>query len=171
MHLLKPDGTAQPERGSAGDTIGAAVFWAAGYHTPCNRVVFLSPDDLVLAPDAEVRRTDGYRGPLNRETVDEILAMAHEREDGLLRFGGPFLAGDKFTAVDAFFAPVAFRIQTYNPPVEERARAYAARLLGLPAMQDWSAAALAEDYRDPPHDAENEAVGTITADFRAPVKS
>ena len=33
--------------------------------------------------------------------------------EGLARFGGPFLAGDAFTAVDAFFAPVAFRVQTY----------------------------------------------------------
>ncbi|RYE09094.1 MAG: glutathione S-transferase family protein [Hyphomicrobiales bacterium] len=106
---------------------------------------------------------DGLRQNLNR--LEDLW------KDGLLRFGGPFLAGEKFTAVDAFFAPVAFRIQTYNPSVEERARAYAARLLGLPAMQAWSAAALAEDYRDPPHDAENQAVGTITADFRAPEKS
>ena len=29
--------------------------------------------------------------------------------EGLRRFGGPFLAGTAFTAVDAFFAPVAFR--------------------------------------------------------------
>ena len=28
-------------------------------------------------------------------------------EDGLARFGGPYLAGGEFTAVDAFFAPVA----------------------------------------------------------------
>ncbi len=34
--------------------------------------------------------------------------------EGLSRFGGPYLAGDRFTAVDAFFAPVAFRIRTYG---------------------------------------------------------
>ena len=34
--------------------------------------------------------------------------------DGLSRFGGTFLAGDRFSAVDAFFAPVAFRVQTYG---------------------------------------------------------
>jgi len=34
--------------------------------------------------------------------------------EGLTRFGGPYLAGPAFTAVDAFFAPVAFRIQTYG---------------------------------------------------------
>jgi len=35
-------------------------------------------------------------------------------QQGLNEFGGPFLAGDEFTNVDAFFAPVAFRIRTYG---------------------------------------------------------
>ena len=33
--------------------------------------------------------------------------------EGLARFGGPFLAGPEFGAVDAMFAPVAIRTQTY----------------------------------------------------------
>src|SRR4029450_13294768 len=37
--------------------------------------------------------------------------------DGLARFGGPFLAGVRFSAVDAFFAPVAMGLQTYQPPL------------------------------------------------------
>jgi len=39
--------------------------------------------------------------------------------DGLGRFGGPFLTGKAFTAVDAFFAPIAFRAQTYSLPFED----------------------------------------------------
>jgi glutathione S-transferase len=42
--------------------------------------------------------------------------------DGIGRFGGPFLTGSYFCAVDAFFAPVAFRIQTFEPPLAEGAR-------------------------------------------------
>jgi glutathione S-transferase len=102
-----------------------------------------------------------------RSDLDRIDALWH---DGLQRFGGPFLAGDTFTAVDAFFAPVAYRFETYNPPVSAEARAYAARLLALPAMQEWTAGALAEDFRDHPHDDESRAAGTITADLRAPEK-
>ncbi|KAH7358750.1 glutathione S-transferase [Plectosphaerella cucumerina] len=33
--------------------------------------------------------------------------------EGLERFGGPWLAGASFTAVDAFYAPVVSRLQTY----------------------------------------------------------
>src|SRR5690606_22714693 len=82
--------------------------------------------------------SDALRADLSR-----LDALWH---DGLSRFGGPFLAGDSFTAVDAFFCPVAYRIQTYDLPVDAEARAYAARLLALPAMADWTTAALAEDF-------------------------
>jgi glutathione S-transferase len=87
--------------------------------------------------------------------------------DGLARSGGPFLAGAAFTAADAFFAPVAFRIQTYDPPLSGDARRYAARLLALPSMKDWYTAALAETWRDEEHEAEARAVGTWREDLRA----
>jgi glutathione S-transferase len=87
--------------------------------------------------------------------------------EGLGRFGGPFLTGTRFCAVDAFYAPVAFRLQTYDPPVGDIAQRYAAQLRSLPSMQDWYAAALAETWRDEPHDAEARVVGEWTADLRA----
>jgi glutathione S-transferase len=87
--------------------------------------------------------------------------------DGLGRFGGPFLTGAQFCAADAFYAPVAFRIQTYEPPINPAARRYAALLLALPAMTDWYAAGVAETWRDDPHEAEARAVGEWLADHRA----
>ncbi|MBA3395952.1 MAG: glutathione S-transferase family protein [Deltaproteobacteria bacterium] len=86
---------------------------------------------------------------------------------GLDRFSGPFLAGSAFSAVDAFFAPVAFRIQTYGVALDPRSAAYAGRLLALPSMQRWYADALAETWRDLPHEAEVVSYGTIVEDLRA----
>lgn len=97
----------------------------------------------------------------NIARIDELWT------EGLDRFGGPFLAGDRFTAVDAFFCPVAFRIQTYGLELSETAHAYARRLLDLPAMKDWYAEGLAETIRDKPHDAEIAQVGTLIEDLRA----
>jgi len=88
-------------------------------------------------------------------------------QEGLLRFGGPFLAGDRFTAVDAFYAPVAFRIQTFNLTLSEASLAYVQRLLDLPAMQDWYAAALKEPWREPMHEAETVKHATLLSDERA----
>ncbi len=95
------------------------------------------------------------------QRIDELW------NEGLRRFGGPFLAGSSFTAVDAFFAPVAFRVQTYSPALSESALAYVGRLLQLPAMRSWYAAALQEKWRDEPHDEEARAVGEWLQDLRA----
>jgi glutathione S-transferase len=90
--------------------------------------------------------------------------------EGLTRFGGPFLAGRDFSAVDAFFCPVAFRIQTYGLELSAPSMAYAQRLLDLPAMRDWYDAALKEDFREPGHENDHIAAGKWTADYRAKPK-
>lgn len=87
--------------------------------------------------------------------------------EGLSRFGGPFLAGGTFSAVDAFYAPVAFRVQTYGLSLSPAAQAYADRLLALPAMRDWYEAGLAETWREADHEAEARHVGTWLQDLRA----
>ncbi|HYD78863.1 MAG TPA: glutathione S-transferase [Paucimonas sp.] len=89
--------------------------------------------------------------------------------DGLARFGGPYLAGEKFTAVDAFFAPVALRVQTYGLRLAPRAQDYAARLLALAPLQEWLAAALRETWRDEPHEEEARRAGTWLEDLRVTV--
>jgi glutathione S-transferase len=86
--------------------------------------------------------------------------------EGLQRFGGPFLAGGAFTAVDAFFAPVAFREQSYGLALPPTAAAYAQRLRELPAMREWYAAALVEPWRDDAHEREVLDYGDVTADLR-----
>jgi glutathione S-transferase len=86
--------------------------------------------------------------------------------DGLNRFGGPFLAGRLFTAVDAFFAPVAFRIQTFKLELDARAAAYAVRLLEVKSMREWYAAALKERFRDEPHEEEILGMGSVLEDLR-----
>lgn len=100
-----------------------------------------------------------------RKNLDRIETLWSE---GLDRFGGPYLAGDSFTAVDAFFCPVAFRIQTYALALTPRAMGYARTLLDHPAMQEWYEAGLREPFRDWPHDDEIAAAGTLTEDLRAP---
>lgn len=87
--------------------------------------------------------------------------------DGLTMFGGPFLAGAAFTAVDAFFVPVAFRLQTYGLTLAPHAMAYADQLRALPSADAWYRSALAETFRDSRHDAEVSEVGTVLADLRA----
>lgn len=86
---------------------------------------------------------------------------------GLDRFGGPWLAGDAFGAVDAFYAPVAFRVRTYAVDVGAAGQAWVDRVIAHPAMQAWERAALAETWREASHEAELADCGTVTADYRA----
>ena len=115
----------------------------------------------------------GIRVKLHR--IDEALAKDIARigslwAEGLGRFGGPFLAGREFGGVDAFFAPVAFRVQTYGLELPEPAAAYARRLLAAPSMKRWYEAALAEPWRDHDHEVEIAQAGRIVQDLRAAPK-
>ncbi|MCA9604350.1 MAG: hypothetical protein KC619_02075, partial [Myxococcales bacterium] len=75
QHLLKVDFDL-PERGTAADSIATRLFWAAGYETPCNRVVFLTPDELLIG--------DGEHAP-SREDVERALRSAVRLPDGTMR--------------------------------------------------------------------------------------
>ncbi len=113
--------------------------------------------------------TCGQRVVLRERPLDlqaDIARLQALWTMGLSRFGGPFLAGAEFTAVDAFYAPVAFRLQTYNISLDDRCDAYAANLRALPAMREWYAAALVEPWREPAHEESITAVAASIIDLR-----
>jgi len=59
---------------------------------------------------------------------------------------GPFLYG-RFSVVDAYFAPVVWRFNCYQPELPAQALEYVRMMLKLPAMQAWAAeAALENEY-------------------------
>jgi glutathione S-transferase len=57
---------------------------------------------------------------------------------------GPFLFG-RFSAADAYFAPVVFRFNTYQPALAAPVAEYMATMLALPAMREWAEAAAQEN--------------------------
>jgi glutathione S-transferase len=57
--------------------------------------------------------------------------------------GGPLLFGE-FSIADAFYAPVVTRFATYGVSLPPLLSDYSARVLALPPMRDWAAAAQAE---------------------------
>ena len=97
--------------------------------------------------------------------IKDIGRIRELFEEALGRFGGPWLGGADFTALDAFFAPVAFRVRTYGLDVG-RGQAWVERVLAHPAMRQWEAEALAETWREAGHEAELAAAGAIFADYR-----
>jgi glutathione S-transferase len=57
--------------------------------------------------------------------------------------GGPFLFG-ALSMADAMYAPVVSRFRTYGVALDRQTQAYADRIWALPAMVEWSEAAIAE---------------------------
>lgn len=103
--------------------------------------------------------------PMSEGLRRNVARVREIFETGLARFGGPLLAGGAFSAADAFYAPVAYRVRTYGLDVG-KGQEWVDRVLAHPAMLEWEAAALAETWREASHEAELAAAGVITADFR-----
>ncbi len=95
----------------------------------------------------------------------DIARLRELLEEGLDRFGGPWLTGPEFSAADAFYAPVAWRIRSYGLDVGQ-AGTWVDHIIAHPAMQQWEQEALAESWREQSHEEELAAAGSITADYR-----
>ncbi len=103
--------------------------------------------------------------PMSDPLQANVARIRELFEEGLTKFGGPWLAAGDFTAADAFFAPVAFRIRTYGLDVGA-GQAWVDHILSHPAMLEWERQALAESWREVGHEEELRACGAITADYR-----
>lgn len=106
------------------------------------------------------------KGPHDAALARNVARIREIFEEGLARFGGPYLAGTEFTALDAFYAPVAYRIRTYGLDVGT-GQSWVDHILAHPAMQQWEAEALAESWREQDHEEELAAAGTLIEDYRS----
>jgi len=74
--------------------------------------------------------------------VERVIAIWREC---LAESGGPFLFGRAPCMADAMYAPVCTRFRTYDVKLDAACAAYCDAIMALPAMQDWVAAAEAEE--------------------------
>jgi glutathione S-transferase len=90
-----------------------------------------------MSVDVRARRPQRKRSPAVQGDIARVVAIWTETRR---RFGagGPLLFGG-FTIADAYYAPVAFRFQTYAVEVAAEAGDYARTLLALPAVREWEA--------------------------------
>ncbi|MDQ3034717.1 MAG: hypothetical protein M3Y87_20065, partial [Myxococcota bacterium] len=84
-YLFKADRPEQPEQTTAADAIAAALYHAAGYHVPCNRVVLFEREWVELEPGAMLDPTSGPERPMTDADVDQVFAVVRETDDGRLR--------------------------------------------------------------------------------------
>ena len=73
--------------------------------------------------------------------IDRVLEIWKEC---LATYGGPYLFGKQPTVADAMYAPVVTRFLTYDVAIDKASAGYCKRIMELPAMKEWIAAAKAE---------------------------
>ncbi|HEY8124660.1 MAG TPA: glutathione S-transferase family protein [Methylocystis sp.] len=83
---------------------------------------------------------------LTEEARIDVERIDSVWRDALARSGGPFLFG-AFCSVDAMFAPVVQRFDSYAAPVSDTARVYMERVTALNSWAEWSFAAQREEWR------------------------
>ncbi len=73
--------------------------------------------------------------------IDRVLFIWR---DCLSTYKGPYLFGKKPTLADCMFAPVVTRFKTYGIALDPVCEAYCQKILSMPEMKEWIAAATAE---------------------------
>jgi glutathione S-transferase len=97
-----------------------------------------------LPMDVRARHPDRGAAALARPDVAaDVRRVQDIWLECLARSGGPFLYG-AFSIADAFFAPVVTRFVTYGVTLPPALGNYSERVLELPALREWIAAAQAE---------------------------
>ena len=74
--------------------------------------------------------------------IDRVIEIWR---DCLSTYGGPYLFGKKPCMADAMYAPVVTRFLSYDVALDKTCAAYCKRIMELPAMQEWVAAAKLEE--------------------------
>ncbi len=108
----------------------------ADFHAGCHALRTAMPMNI---------RTHYPGKGMNDEVARDIERLCGQWSNTRREFGdaGDFLFG-KFSAADAFFTPVASRLDTYAVDLDDEAEAYQQTLLNTRAMRIWTAQALEE---------------------------
>ncbi len=103
--------------------------------------------DLRRALPMDLKRAPEPRS-LSFEVLADVTRITALWTDLRSRFGdgGPFLLG-AFSIVDAMYAPICLRFDTYRVPLDPVCRSYVDAVSAWPAMVEWRTAALAEPWQ------------------------
>jgi glutathione S-transferase len=95
------------------------------YHMNCRKIF------------SDIEPTEACRGDITR--IQKIWTECLSASDGDFLF-------DTFSIADIMYAPVVSRFKTYQVAIDATLQAYMDVVLSLPLMQEWTAAAEAEEW-------------------------
>lgn len=77
--MLKADTPVQPERATAATSIATRLYYAGGWWTPCDSVVYFRPSILALKSGLTVANNSGDTLPFDEKALAKVLAGATHR--------------------------------------------------------------------------------------------
>jgi hypothetical protein len=81
----RPPGGPIPETETAAEVIASKILWACGYNVAEDHIVYVTPDELAIAPDAKMKGWQGTLGTLDRAELERQLALVVRDPDGRIR--------------------------------------------------------------------------------------
>ena len=138
LHEYHPQAGLWPKGASARPTARALV---AEMHSGFQALRSACPMNMRRAYQG-FEPSDAVRADLDRLSVIWAHGRARATDEGAFMFGA-------FTAVDAFYAPVASRVATYGLEMPDEDMAYVQALLAHPSVRRWRAMGIADTYIQP----------------------
>lgn len=84
-YLVKLDPPSWQGLSSTAEFIATKLFWAIGYHTPENYIVYLDPERLTIGPEATWKDESGRRRPIRQEDLGHWMTGQRRDEEGRIR--------------------------------------------------------------------------------------
>jgi hypothetical protein len=84
-YQIKFDPPNAPEIGTGADVMGSKFYWAFGYFTPENYVVYFNPEQLIVGKDARIVDRRGVERPMRQSDITGVLANVPRNDRGELR--------------------------------------------------------------------------------------
>lgn len=84
-YVIKFDPKRHPELITGAEAVSTLLFYAAGYHTPENHIVYFDPSILRLADGVKLTGKDGKKRDMTPADLDEILSRVTIGPDGRAR--------------------------------------------------------------------------------------
>jgi hypothetical protein len=84
-YLVKFNSVRGGERATASDVIGSKIYWAAGFSTPCNQIIYFDPAILQVNDRSTKKDEFGRKSRLTEEDLRTAMRFAPRRADGKIR--------------------------------------------------------------------------------------
>jgi len=92
-YMFKNDADNTPERATAASVIGAAAYYAVGFFTSCEQIIYFRRSLLKLTPGLRYEGNNGMEHVFDRKALEMVLSQANKRGELIRMQASAWLPG------------------------------------------------------------------------------